>query len=637
MSEMVKTIAFVAIAAASLLLGFIVKPSEDTFDVEEFVGEKLNQFEVNDPKRLKIVKFDAKTATSSEFEVAAQEGLWTIPSKQGYPADAAEQMAEAATCLIDRQILKVAATSASEHRELGVINPSSGNLGSNAAGVGTRVIMTNASGENLVDMIIGKPVKDAEGQRFVRNTNQDVVYVVELNPEKLSTQFEDWIEDDLLQLNPLDIRNVRINDYSATLQPVLAAGGIQMQVSWDRRAQMALQFNSADSKWTVNNLEQFDPDQETFVSRQIAEDEELNEEALNGLRNGLDDLLLVDVERKPDGLSADLKAGSDFLNNNEAINSLVDRGFAPLKVAEDSDVEILSSEGEVICTLSNGVEYVLRFGNLKLASQTAAPSVEDSEEAPSEAGDDVQRYLFVMARFNEAAVEKPELDDLPELPENATNDQPEETESPAADEATQEDVGSDEEVETAESADSDATPAQGDSSEEEATAETESEEPAEAEPDSGEASEENSDENSNTNDSSSNEVTEAESGSDDAEPTDEIEGAEQETSDELEKLIAERKSIETENQRKLDEYQEKIKSGQDKTRQLNERFGDWYYVISNDVYKKIHLSLDQVISKKAQEETEGDEAAADSGSDLPGLPGLPGLPVETPAETTEEQ
>jgi len=393
------------------------------------LSSRLNQFEVEDPKRLKIVKFDQDTATTREFEVASDNGLWAIPSKQGYPADATQQMAEAATCLIDRQILKVAATSASEHQTLGVVDPSASNLGSRSEGVGIRVTMTDSNDEELVDMIIGKSVKDAEGQRFVRNVNQDVVYVVELNPEKLSTQFEDWIEDDLLQLNPLDIRRVQIKDYTAALEPAIVGGQIQMQVSWDRRAEITLEYDNSDSQWTAESLQEFVAEKKDYVERELTEDEEL-EEALTELRNGLDELLLVDVERKPTGLSADLKAGGDFLNNREAINSLVERGFAPLQLGEGDDVEILSSEGEVICTLAEGVEYVLRFGNLKMdseASAEASPASDEEPEKNSNAG--IHRYLFLMARFNAAMLEKPELDELPELPEDAQDESTDESAS----------------------------------------------------------------------------------------------------------------------------------------------------------------------------------------------------------------
>jgi hypothetical protein len=54
--------------------------------------------------------------------------------------------------------------------------------------------------------------------------------------------------------------------------------------------------------------------------------------------------------------------------------------------------------------------------------------------------------------------------------------------------------------------------------------------------------------------------------------------------------------------------------------ELNQRFGDWYYVIANDVYKKIHLGLDDVISKK------GEEDAAKTPPAGGGLPGVPNLP-----------
>ena len=71
---------------------------------------------------------------------------------------------------------------------------------------------------------------------------------------------------------------------------------------------------------------------------------------VKGLVSGLDDLLIVDVARKPAGLSADLKAGEAFLTKNEAVSDLVAKGFIP--GSQDSGADMLSSEGEVICTLA---------------------------------------------------------------------------------------------------------------------------------------------------------------------------------------------------------------------------------------------------------------------------------------------
>ena len=52
----------------------------------------------------------------------------------------------------------------------------------------------------LADLIIGKQVEGREGQYYVRKEKQDVVYQVEIDLEKFSTDFGNWIEKDLLQM-----------------------------------------------------------------------------------------------------------------------------------------------------------------------------------------------------------------------------------------------------------------------------------------------------------------------------------------------------------------------------------------------------------------------------------------------------
>lgn len=564
MTETAKTLIFMAAGAVALMAAFVVLPTDNTFDVNELVGQQLNQFEIDAPNRLKIIKYDTDTATVREFEVAEENGLWQIPSKQGYPADATAQMAEAATCLMDREILRIAATTANEHPQLGVVNPSTAKVNADEGSVGIRVIMSDNNNDVLTDMIVGKKVRDAEGQYYVRNTNQDVVYVVELDPKKLSTKFDDWIEDDLLKVNPFDIREVKVKDYTAEMMLTLQG----FKVNWDRRAEMDFTYDSTDAQWSAKSLKKFDPAANDYVDYQLAEDEELNQEVLNSLRDGLDDLMIVDVERKPEGLSADLKAGADFIKDEEAATSLMSRGFAPVAMGPDKQADILSTEGEVVCSLQDGVEYVLRFGNLQMNSDGMEEKSDDETSAePTDEGptQNINRYLFVMARFNEDMIEKPELDELPELPADAETD-------------------------NGASASADGDAADGDATE----ADTE----------------------------------EAEADTTEAEETDEAKDPELKAREkEIAEIIAARKEIEQENQRRLDEYNDKIKKGQEQVARLNERFGDWYYVISNDVYQQVHLSLDKAIKKKgAESETDTDGTAVESG-----LTGLPNLPFAPPA------
>jgi hypothetical protein len=608
MSENAKTITFVVVGLLAIVVGLVTRPTSAELDVETLVGENLTKaFDSPDEaKRLRIVRFNEETATLREFEVAEQDDLWTIPSKSGYPADAARQMAEAATSLMDRKILQVASRSAGDHEAFGVIDPLSPKLEPGQKGVGTRVTMSDLHDKPLVDLIIGTAVKGAEGQRYVREAGRDVVYIIEIDRSKLSTSFEDWIEKDLLKLNSWDLSEVEIKDYSAELVPVMTRDGrFGVQPTWDPRAEMTLAYNDAESKWSAVKLRKFDAKQGEngdYVEFQLAEDEELNEPSLNGLKSALDDLQIVDVVRKPQGLSKDLKAGEDFMNNREALQDLMSKGFTPAATSEGAPDEIISSDGEVIATMKNGTEYVLRFGNLTNAGDGAAEGGEpaaDAEAAAKSESSDVNRYLFVMARFDETAVKQPELEQLPELPAK--------------------------EAKVTEQAEAAAVaPAQSggeDASGEKAAADAAAGAPDQAAGDS--AAAENA-----TQDVKKDETGEA---------TAEEKGSEEATADDaekdkkLEETIAERKRIEQENQRKLDEYQETLKKGRENVKDLNLRFGDWYFVVDDDVFQKIRLSLDDVIKKKEKPAT---DAAAPEGAAEPAAPGaaIPGLPQIPGAE-----
>jgi hypothetical protein len=623
MNETTKTLTFVAIAVLAVGGAYLFDSTAASVNVQQLVGQSLNaDIDLTAPRRLEIVKFDRQTASVRRFEVAEVDGVWSIPSKENYPADATQQMAEAATCVMNREILRIAGETADQHEQFGVVDPLAPGLDSQSAGVGTRVVMTDADDDELVDMIIGKAVPNAEGQRFVRRSDQDVTYVVELDPKQLSTDFADWIEDDLLKLNVMDLRKVFINDYSADLRVGIVGGQIQRQVSLDPRNGFTLVHDAESDPWKLAEFTAYDPNssgggdpRDALVPAQLAEDEEVNQESVDGLVSGLDDLLIVDVAHKPAGLSADLKAGQEFLNSNESIIDLVEKGFIPL--TSETGADILSSEGEVVCTLRNGVEYVLRFGQLQVQTESAEGAAAESqdvdaadadaeiaadadaaadaetaadadaaepadaatkgEETGDDGGENLRRYLFVMARFNEDAIAKPEYKALPELP-------PEEAgEGDAA---------------AAENGETEEAPAD--------TAETDAAEPAETNDDTAES--ESADESSDA-EASTSEVADK---PDDAKAK-------------REAIIAERESIQTENDRLKEEYESLVAAGKKEVADLNERFGDWYFVISNNVYKEIHLGRDKLIKKKAPPEGEaGDDAATAAPGGLEGVPALPG-------------
>ena len=571
MKESSQTLCFLGIALATVLLAVFTYPSDEVFDVQQLVGKTLdNKFDIEQAKSLRVVRFNEESASLSEFEVAEIDGIWSIPSKDGYPADAAQQMARATLAVMDREILRVVSQDASKHVEYGVVAPNA-ELDIDASGVGTLVEVQDDSGEMLVNMIIGKEIKDAPGQRYARRVTQDAVYAIEIDPNDLSTSFADWIESDLLSLEGIDIESIQIKDYTAELRPQ----GFSIGVVLEQKANMKFAYDDEAMAWKPEMFEELSKDSNEFVPFEIGEDQQLNGEALDELKKALGDLLIVDVEKKPVGLSDALKQGGNFTEDNDSAINLIQHGFAPTSDAK-GEVSILSTEGEAICTLKDGIEYVLRFGNLQTSS------VEDSD-ASDDAQGGINRYLFVMVRHNPNVIEKPVLEEVPELPEGADKEMPNEEES----------------NDESDSAEADAS--------EDVAAEDEATEEETVEEDS---------------------VEKEESSTDDEQDDESEESEEDEVSEEVQEQLATRAAIIRRNRQLTDEYEDRIAQAEERVRQLNDRFGDWYYVISNDVFKKIRLGRDElIIDKPAEEEAavEADPNASQFGSPGTAIPGLPSI------------
>lgn len=587
MSESIKTVIFVGVAALALAVAWLTRPAPFYDAPEADLGTDLFA-DFTDPlsaQSLEIIKYDEDQGALEPFMVAKVDDVWSIPSHQNYPADAADHLKTAATALIGVEKLDIVSDSASDHATFGVIEPEPGKLTLGTEGVGTRVTLKDKDDGVLASLVIGKEDPDQASVRYVRKPGQDRVYAVALDTSKFTTRFEDWIEEDLLKLSPFDIEEIVVKDYSID----------ELRGAINQRGQLTIDYDNKEGKWTLKELQEFVNGE--YATRPLAEDEELDTTLLNDLKTALDDLKIVDVVRKPPGLSDTLRTDEELLNSDqEAMMQLQRRGFFVAPIG-DNPPEIYSNEGEVVCGMKSGVEYVLRFGEIAgigAKSETTEPPAEGDEAGVAEEEDTLNRYLMVAARFNEDLIPKPELEPLPEAP--ADEAQPaESTETPAAE-----------------------TPAEGETTEGDKPADAESpsdtaDEPAaegpalEGEaPDTDDPDAENSE--APQEDAAS---PETESESEPAQPAADAEtSADKPESDAEEKpeseLEAERKRIEAANKRKLDEYEAKVKEGQEKVKELNDRFADWYYVIADDTYKKIHLGRDKLITKVEKPEGEGD-------------------------------
>ena len=542
---MLRTGLFLLGGMGMLLLGAAVQPRFKSVKVEPEEQRVLFP-ELSDAAKaasLEIVSYDDELSTLHPFKVMQSGGVWVLPAHQNYPADAKEQLAAAATSLVDLKMLDVVSKSPGDHETYGVIEPDPEKIKPGMVGVGQLVEIRDGSGNKLARLIVGKEDKrrvggDPSGRtlRFVRKAGQDPVYRVEIDTSKFTTTFGDWIEKDLLKLSPWDVRRLGLEDYA--LVAVESNGRVGVQL--DRKYRVDLAYDDKAAKWSLVRLEAFSGDGEP-KEESLADGEELAAGKLNDLRNALGDLKIVDVARKPSGLSTELKAEESFTSDREAVTSMQQKGFMPLKTGE-----ILSTDGETIVGMKDGVEYVLRFGApTTVASESKPGYAKDAGGAAAgkdNPGETSGRYLLVMARFNEKLLEKPTLDPLPEVPA-------------AADDATRKD---------------------GDTPKDEQKAGEEA--PNEDKPDAAES----------------------------LKKADEAEAAAQ-------VALENRRRVERENRRTQDDYDEKVKAAQKRVRDLNGRYADWNYVVSDKEYAKIHLGRNSMV-QKVEAGTPSADAAVPAGA-----------------------
>lgn len=563
--ETKKTLTYVLVAGMALLVAWEPwRPAPAATNVPEQVGQKLfPKFENPlSATSLEVVIFNEENATVRDFKVAQTNGVWSIPSHSNYPADAKEHMAKAATALMDLKILGLASDKPGDQKTYGVITPDPKDLKVGMTGVGTRVTIRDGADKVLADLVIGKPVKDAPQLRYVREAGRDAIYTVAVKTDEFSTKFGDWIEKDLLKLNAFDVREISLNDYS-TRSGVTPEG--QFGLALEKRSEIDLGFDDAKSAWNLIELREFDPEgKATTVT--LTADEQLDNEKLNAMKTALDDLQIVDVERKPAGLSHDLKATEEFAKNREAFVSLQQRGFVPA-AAPGEPVQIYSSEGEVTCATKDGVKYVLRFGNLADTGTEASAPADAAEGKEGEAKNNgPSRYLFVTAQFDESMIAKPQMEPVPGEAQPAAEEKPAE---PKAEEATEKPAAEKPAADTKPAAEEAKPVPETKTALQEETKSDAKQAPAESKPAAAEAP---------------------------AEKPAAAEPAKPATPEEAAKI-----AVQKENKRRQDEYDATIKAGHDKVKELNDRFADWYYIISDDVYKKIHLGRKDIIQAKQLE------------------------------------
>ena len=524
MKENKKTITFLGAAIIAVCIATFTSPTKrDPSAKANLMGQALfESFDARAVTGIEIVEVDEEDIQTKSIEVTQTEKGWFIrrPGKADYPANADNQLEDVSSMLFDLRIIDQAGEGAGEHAKFGVLNPSKADA--TESGIGRLIHLKNSSGSNLASLIIGEEVDGLPNTYYVRKPEQNAVYRVEVsNARDVSSKFVDWVEQDFLDLDKRKIKQVTLDNYDVNL----AQGKIN-------RTNNPFVLNIADSKWS-------------FPGGNLKDNEELDKEILDALKDALDDLEIIDVERKPEILVNNLKQGKEFFsnlrdaNNQAVVQSLQQKGFYTIAAKDASGQtvpKVVSNKGEVLVGMESGVEYVLRFGDI----------YRGSEEDENSSGD--SRYIYAFARVNESLLTPPNLAPLPNAsPQGAKG--PEGEKGPIAKPGSPPDF-------TPPTSPPKVTPP-----------------PPPAQPK-----------------AANNKAVKVEK------KTATDQAAEKAKKDaEKEAEIAQ---VQASNARMQAEYDGKINKARQRAKEINENLAGWYYVISNDVYEKIRLERNSFVKSK---------------------------------------
>jgi hypothetical protein len=372
MNETKRTIIFGGVAVVLALLAFITAPARVAPDAFFDLGEVFFP-EFTDPNAaasLEVIDYDQETGAAIPFKVINNNGKWSIPSHHDYPADGKDRLARTAASVIGIKKDEFRSDNVTDHEFLGVIDPLDETV-TTLKGRGQRITLKGSNDEVLADLIISK--EDIEGRenfRFVRIPGQKRVYASRMEID-ISTKFNDWIEADLLKVNKSDIDLITLKDYSID----------ERTRKVENRDTIVLTKDGSD--WQADKMKS---------------NEEVNKTKVNDMLTALDDIKIVGVRPKPEGLSAALTRtdGEGELSRGDLL-SLQSRGFYLT-----NDGSLLSNEGEVQAQTKDGVVYTLRFGEIVTGTGlavTAGVSSEVSGEDTEDEESGENRYLFVTTEF----------------------------------------------------------------------------------------------------------------------------------------------------------------------------------------------------------------------------------------------
>ncbi len=610
MTENIKTISFATAAAAmvgvSLLMYLLSMPGQMR-EFEKVGQEFYDDFKDPDHAVTLEVASMGDDGLVKRFVIQKRDGMWRIPSHHGYPVDDNTRLAETATSFIGLMRQSVADLSGLKHEEFGVLDPKSNDPDEpvNPERTGKRITMLDENGETLLDLIVGDKIdpeqKTAGANSFTSNRGDEDIYYVRRPDEKetyrtalnvnLSTRFADWIDTDLMKIDDERITRVSLDRYQLKEQAFRIGNKVVIQNDKVEGEKIELSRSKVTDDWTMAGLDESKEELKTFEASRIAAN--FTDIEIKGVRPKItfqgQQILTPDLKLvlPPEIVESNPQQVQEIVEMLQT--DLQQKGFVLDQNPQTQELLLISTKGEFVASTDNGVVYRLNFGEAfvgdeqavqiggdpsETSTQKDAGNVKDksgkisedkhstgdgSNESSNSQADEVaqneqdsispkgrNRYLMVRVDFDKAL-----LGEAPTEPQP-----PDEPAKP---------VGYNDWI----------------------TAQMEQEGP-----------DPSGNDDKNVDDSNPPELPEnVQSELDEQEKLFKQYQADLDLFLVESNLLEQRKKEYRESRR---EYRKRLRDGRRKVQKLNERFGEWYYVISDEVFESLQITRADLVTEKTE-------------------------------------
>ncbi len=351
-SPFVTTLLMGLMATAAAATASWYYPWPEMVERSDRIGKPLfESFEAKDVRRITVIEFDPTRNDLKQIELRRSGETWLLPGFQNYIANNATQISMALNS-VNANVMEQRANEAQDHVEYGVVDPTEFGTSVPRNSLGRKIVLHDRNNVELASLIVGSASQDPSNQRqsrrFVRVTGEPAVYTAEVPPTGLSTNFADWIDPNLLQINP-DIPGefLMLNRYRIPIERINDPAAIQ----WDYQ----LKFDLTTQQPSVRQNDQASQ----FVE---LEQSQSNLSALSQAGMLLSSQLCQDVRRKPQSVVNALKnPQSSKLEALKQLNSFGINAFDQ-QSGDTTKVQFQGTHGSLTITTVDGVSIQMVIG-----------------------------------------------------------------------------------------------------------------------------------------------------------------------------------------------------------------------------------------------------------------------------------